>query len=442
MVSFFDHDLPDYSTDGLIQIANGDEGVADANHHAADFPAYWDTNLRQFLNYDGHNGYDYNVSYQPIYAAAAGRVLYAALEYDYAPDHGYGKMILINHGNGYITLYGHMSQIFVRKGEKVRRGQQLGISGNTGHSTGPHLHFTVFHNCFATDPYGWTGTGTDPLSNYQGDTSEWLWKRQPLVFNPPPNFPGINTLPAGGQDRLILLRLPDTKAGLGSFTAQLDAEARLVRHDLPGGSGAELDLKDGAVELTGPVSPADIYRLPDVASIAAPYVRQDARGDLLTALGRAALATPLSQRPIQIGHGSWTGFLLHWNGETYLVGKGSRGGAVSVQVPAGRKRVSHTIQADPVTGAYAVDLGAVPAAQQRALVRALEDRRNVQVRWVRETLIAEAGTVELGSGWLGPLVAGSVLGGAAVASVLGGVLLRRRRRLVVTEECGDSHGAE
>lgn len=59
---------------------------------------------------------------------------------------GYGNMIVVNHGFGYKTLYAHLSKIKVKEGEKVSRGTVLGLVGNTGISTGPHLHFEVQKN--------------------------------------------------------------------------------------------------------------------------------------------------------------------------------------------------------------------------------------------------------------------------------------------------------
>jgi murein DD-endopeptidase MepM/ murein hydrolase activator NlpD len=56
---------------------------------------------------------------------------------------GYGKMIKIDHGYGYTTLYAHLSKIYVKKGQKIKRGEKIGLSGNTGRSTAPHLHYEV-----------------------------------------------------------------------------------------------------------------------------------------------------------------------------------------------------------------------------------------------------------------------------------------------------------
>jgi murein DD-endopeptidase MepM/ murein hydrolase activator NlpD len=73
----------------------------------------------------------------PIRAAGAGVVVTAGLA------EGYGNAVLIDHGNGYLTHYGHMSAITVVAGQKITAGQQIGNEGSTGHSTGPHLHFEV-----------------------------------------------------------------------------------------------------------------------------------------------------------------------------------------------------------------------------------------------------------------------------------------------------------
>jgi murein DD-endopeptidase MepM/ murein hydrolase activator NlpD len=73
----------------------------------------------------------------PILAAGAGVVVRAGVA------EGYGNAVLIDHGNGYLTHYGHMSAIGVTVGQHVTAGEQIGAEGSTGHSTGPHLHFEV-----------------------------------------------------------------------------------------------------------------------------------------------------------------------------------------------------------------------------------------------------------------------------------------------------------
>jgi len=66
--------------------------------------------------------------------------------------HGYGNMIMIDHGFGYRTRYAHLSEIKVKPGDMVKRGQPIALMGNTGKSTGPHLHYEVHHKGHAVDP--------------------------------------------------------------------------------------------------------------------------------------------------------------------------------------------------------------------------------------------------------------------------------------------------
>jgi LysM repeat protein len=68
---------------------------------------------------------------------------------------GYGNHVIIDHGNGFTTLYAHLNSIFVRPGESVSRGQQIGTVGNTGNSTGPHLHFEIRYQGVPRNPFNW-----------------------------------------------------------------------------------------------------------------------------------------------------------------------------------------------------------------------------------------------------------------------------------------------
>lgn len=88
-----------------------------------------------------HNGIDFAGPYgTAILAAASGKVIGTGNLGKYA----YGRWAAIDHGNGIVTLYGHMSSVSVSTGEKVDKGEQIGKMGSTGYSTGNHLHFTVF----------------------------------------------------------------------------------------------------------------------------------------------------------------------------------------------------------------------------------------------------------------------------------------------------------
>lgn len=85
-----------------------------------------------------HTGIDVSVpTGTPVIAAQDGEVTIAG------PQGAYGQAVFIDHGLSYTTRYGHLSRIFVRKGDKVKKGQVIALSGNTGRSTGPHLHFEV-----------------------------------------------------------------------------------------------------------------------------------------------------------------------------------------------------------------------------------------------------------------------------------------------------------
>ena len=75
---------------------------------------------------------------------------------------GYGKHVLIDHGYGYKTLYAHMHTITVKEGEKVKKGQKIGLVGSTGASTAPHLHYEVWINGNAINPIDYVLDGLSP----------------------------------------------------------------------------------------------------------------------------------------------------------------------------------------------------------------------------------------------------------------------------------------
>ena len=85
-----------------------------------------------------------------IVAAEHGTVMYAGVMG--SMNTGYGRVIIVDHGDGYATLYAHAHQILVNEGQAVERGQPIAIVGSTGSSTGPHLHFEVQKNGEAQNP--------------------------------------------------------------------------------------------------------------------------------------------------------------------------------------------------------------------------------------------------------------------------------------------------
>ncbi len=97
-------------------------------------------------NYIMHKGLDIRARYQWVRATRYGRVTYTGWL------GGYGKVVVIAHPGGYKTLYGHLSKIIVRNGQYVKQGQSIAKSGNTGVSTGPHLHFEVQKNGVNVNP--------------------------------------------------------------------------------------------------------------------------------------------------------------------------------------------------------------------------------------------------------------------------------------------------
>ena len=95
-----------------------------------------------------HMGLDFAApSGTPIYATADGIVKFSGFS-----TSGYGNHVIINHGFGYETLYGHMVRVGATQGQQVKRGQVIGYVGSTGKSTGPHLHYEVHKSGVQLDP--------------------------------------------------------------------------------------------------------------------------------------------------------------------------------------------------------------------------------------------------------------------------------------------------
>ncbi len=96
-----------------------------------------------------HRGIDFQAGYgEKVFASAPGKVIFSGV------SEGYGNLIQISHGNGYVTFYGSLSKINVKLDQNVRRGEMIGLVGATGpeKKAGPHLHFEIHKNGKAVNP--------------------------------------------------------------------------------------------------------------------------------------------------------------------------------------------------------------------------------------------------------------------------------------------------
>ena len=102
--------------------------------------------------YSWHNGVDFGAAAgTAILAAKSGTVTTAAY------SGAWGYYVVINHGDGYSTLYAHQPSLSVSVGDYVTQGQTIGYVGSTGYSTGPHLHFTIYYNGSDVNPFNYIG---------------------------------------------------------------------------------------------------------------------------------------------------------------------------------------------------------------------------------------------------------------------------------------------
>jgi murein DD-endopeptidase MepM/ murein hydrolase activator NlpD len=144
--------------------------IRDRDRMLASIPAIMPVNIKQLKFMASGFGYRIDPIYKtpkfhagmdfvaevgtPVYATGNGIVFKADREAG-----GYGNHVRISHGFGYLTLYGHLSEYLVRPGQKIKRGDIIGRVGNTGKSTGPHLHYEVHKN----------GTPVNPANYYYAD---------------------------------------------------------------------------------------------------------------------------------------------------------------------------------------------------------------------------------------------------------------------------------
>ncbi len=110
----------------------------------------WPSDIRRISRHfsGSHDGMDIAApSNSPVYSAHKGRVVWA--EY----SKSYGNYIILKFSDQWATLYAHLNKLLVKKGSHVERRQKIGLSGSTGQSNSPHLHFELFKNKKAVNPY-------------------------------------------------------------------------------------------------------------------------------------------------------------------------------------------------------------------------------------------------------------------------------------------------
>lgn len=120
-------------------------------------PIYHRYIVHEGIDLGGHIG-------DPVYATGDAVVIHTETG---LARRGYGKQILLDHGFGYRTRYAHLSKILVAQGQKVRRGELIGLVGSTGGSTGPHLHYEVMY----------TGRHVNPINYFRRDMDEAEFER-------------------------------------------------------------------------------------------------------------------------------------------------------------------------------------------------------------------------------------------------------------------------
>ncbi len=151
----FEAEILDFESE--LQLLKDPSSIPEARHGMLSWPLgsiyvtqwFGDTSFSrsnpQIYNGHGHNGIDFRASVgTPIFSSADGEVVGSGNTDEVRGCYSYGKWVLVRHDNGLSTLYAHLSVISVSTGATVSRGGIIGYSGNTGYSTGPHLHFTVY----------------------------------------------------------------------------------------------------------------------------------------------------------------------------------------------------------------------------------------------------------------------------------------------------------
>ena len=246
ITSLFDHCGPNYNVSGRIcrydgVVASARVGGPDPGFDAgyAQTPGGHD-----YLYYSGHDGYDYGLYYEPVAAAAPGRVILAGWLVPGCHTCLSGQTVEIDHGNGLMTFYGHLAYVGVSRGQWVSRGQVVGTSGMTGTATGPHLHFGVYYlnGGGPVDPYGWSGAGSDPYARDLGD----LWLGGSPRFAPI-TMPSVTVSASSLPDAPTTIHVSWSSPGHMRFAVYLVTQDGLRRawHTSSGNSAATFSGKPG-----------------------------------------------------------------------------------------------------------------------------------------------------------------------------------------------------
>jgi hypothetical protein len=243
--SVFDHCNPDYTTDGRVCRFDGAIGWKTNGVDPSFALGYAGTpGGSDYLYYDGHNGIDYGMYYENVYAAADGVARLVGID---SVNPCFGQTIIVDHPNGYSTRYAHLSSLYVAQGASVTRGQVIAQSGNTGCSSGAHLHFGTYitSSWTAIDPWGWWGAaGADPWPSDPGN----LWLTG-IAQYPVPTAPGGVTATALGNNSATVSWTPPafdggnaitgytvTSSPAGSTATAAGSATTATVNNLPGGT--------------------------------------------------------------------------------------------------------------------------------------------------------------------------------------------------------------
>ena len=164
-----------------------------------DFHSHYATQKR-------HNGVDIAVPTETeIFSVMSGEVLDTGDATTQCRRKQYGKWVAIDHGNGLTSMYAHLSRISVTAGQKVARGQKIGLAGNTGYSFGPHLHFTVYYTAglnIKTITKNQPGCYVSP-QKYKLPLASINAYANPFNYLPKPNFSRLNPVKFGDNNNYV-----------------------------------------------------------------------------------------------------------------------------------------------------------------------------------------------------------------------------------------------